>query len=59
MKYYPWMAWTKVKGTSVKNARKETIKMMETMAKKYKRDIRNPKRPGPDYYEGCFKKGKK
>ena len=53
------MAWTEVKGTSVKYAREEAIKMMETMAKKYKRDIRNLKRPGPDYYAGCFKKGKK
>ena len=28
------------------------------MARKFKRSVRNPKLPGPDYYEGCFKKGK-
>ena len=44
---------------NVKYAREQTIKMMERMLKRYKKNTRNPKLPGPKYYEGCFKKGKK
>ena len=54
-----WNAWTKNKGMNVIVARVRAMKIMEATLKKFKKDIRNPKLPGPDYYKGCFEKGKK
>lgn len=57
--YVGWNAWYKNKGMNVIKARVQAMKIMEDTLKKFKRSSENPKLPGPDYYEGCFKKGKK
>lgn len=44
---------------SVKYAREKYITMSERELRRLKKDYSNPKRPGPDYYKGCFKGKKK
>ena len=50
-----WEDWSKHKGMSVKYAREKYISLSERELRRLKKDYSNPKKPGPDYYKGCFK----
>ena len=43
----------------VATARESFINLCERILKKLKINARDPYKPGPNYYDGCFKKGKK
>ena len=51
---YKWDAWEELKGWSLTKARKEFIKLTEPELIRLGIDMRDPKEPGPDYYEGCY-----
>lgn len=52
-KLWFWNAWNKRKGMSVKVARERYINMAEKFAKRLKVNSKNPRLPGPKYYDGC------
>ena len=52
-KLWFWNAWYKNKGMSVKYAREKYIGMAEKIAKRLGVNTKNPRTPGPKYYEGC------
>lgn len=59
IKLYAWETWNKIKGMKVATARENFINLCERILKKMKIKTRDPYKPGPNYYDGCFKKGKK
>ena len=52
-KLLAWNAWTANKGMSVKTARERYINACEKLAKRLGVNTKNPRLPGPKYYDGC------
>ena len=53
-----WEAWNKYKGMKITVAREKTIKLCESEFRRLNYDYEDPKKPGPNYYAGCWKNKK-
>ena len=51
---YKWDAWESYKGWNINSARQKFINIGEPLLKERGVDLRDPKEPGPYYYEGCY-----
>ena len=49
-----WESWEAYKGVRIQAAQKKFIEVAEPLLVERGIDIRDPKEPGPNYYNGCY-----